>query len=115
MNIICSLSYPSVRFPVSNGSSQLVGIVHKICKVRSLCVRITIVELKTDVVCMMMVSISCKIRCGPEKNIWSFMFYLFVFFHLCHMTFDPFLRRTLFGSPQLLDSPMNVESMTQLL
>ena len=82
---------------------------------RSLCVRITIVELKTDVVCMMMSCVACKIRRGSEKNICSFMFYLFVFFNLCHITFDPFLRKTLFGSPQLLDSPMNVESMTQLL
>ena len=79
MNIICSLSYPSVRFPVPNGSSQLVGIVHKICKVRSLCVRITIVELKTDVVCVMMMCIACKIRRGPEMNIRSIMFWLFVF------------------------------------
>ena len=79
MNIICSLSYPSVGFPVPNGSSQLVGIVHKICKVRSLCVRITIVELNTDVVCMMMSCVACKIRRGPEKNICSLLFYLFVF------------------------------------
>ena len=84
MNIICSVSYPSVRFPVPNGSSQLVGIVHKICKVRSLCVRITIVELKTDVVCMMMSCVVCKIRRGPEKNIWSFMFYLFFFSPVPH-------------------------------
>ena len=74
LNIICSLSYPSVRLPVPNGSSQLVGIVHKICKLRSLCVRISIVELKTDVVCMMMMCIACKIRRGPEKNIRSIMF-----------------------------------------
>ena len=115
MRFFYSLSYPSVRFPVPNGSSQLVGIVNKICKVRSFCVRITIVELKTDVVCVMMMSIACKIRCGPEKNIRSIMFLAVCLFHLCHMTFDPFLRRTLFGSPQLLDSPMKVESMTQLL
>ena len=115
MRFLYSLSYPSVWFPVPNGSSQLVGIVHKICKVRSLCVRITIVELKTDVVCVMMKCIACKIRRGPEKNIRSIMFLAICFFHLCHMTFDPFLRRTLFGSPQLLDSPMKVESMTQLL
>ena len=74
MRFFYSLSYPSVRFPVPKGSSQLVGIVHKICKVRSLCVRITIVELKTDVVCMMMMSVACKIRRGPEKNIRSIMF-----------------------------------------
>ena len=80
MRFFYSLSYPSVRFPVPNGSSQLVGIVHKICKVRSLCVRITIVELKTDVVCVMMMCIACKIRRRPEKNIRSFMFWLFVFF-----------------------------------
>ena len=80
MRFFYSLSYPSVRFPVPNGSSQLVGIVNKICKVRSFCVRITIVELKTDIVCMMMMSVACKIRRGPEEKIWSFMFYLFVFF-----------------------------------
>ena len=114
MRFFYSLSYPSVRFPVPNGSSQLVGIVHKICKVRSFCVRITIVELKTDIVCMMMMSIACKIRRGPEENL-EFHVLSVCLFHLCHMTFDPFLRRTLFGSPQLLDSPMKVESMTQLL
>ena len=83
MNIICSLSYPSVGFPVPNGSSQLVGIVNKICKVRSFCVRITIVELKTDIVCMMMMSVACKIRRGPEKNIWSFMFFFCLFLSTC--------------------------------